>query len=418
MTALRDRLGAIGRGSKSGMGARLWPGAGRFLAWWGRSLASWLPSTLRRALGVGRGRLMLQAAGDEILLSRHQDEALQPLGQIPAPPADGDAIAFAASATSADPLDGLLAPRLAELPRWLLLPASTCLRRRLRLPAAAADRLRDVVGFEVDRQTPFAAEAVVYDARVLGHHDGDGQLDVELVVVPRAALAPQRDALGALAADLAGVDVAGPDGVPIGVNLLPPSERRLQRDPWRLWNWGLAALAVTACGLMLWQVLENRRAAADVFEQQIGAQAAAGRQAAAQRQRLVSLIKGQAFLDTQRAARPTAVEVIDELTRRLPDSTYLEKLSLEDRRMMLIGLSSEAPALIGRLQGAGQWRSPALAGALQPDPASGRDRFTLTAELTAAPSRPAGAEAAPAQAPAAASDAADPDDGEGDDDAE
>ncbi|AWV06454.1 general secretion pathway protein L [Lysobacter maris] len=411
---MRDRLGAIGRGSKSGAGARLWPGAGRFLAWWGRSLASWLPPTLRRALGVGRGRLMLLADGDEVLLSRHQDDAMRPLGRIPAPAAADDDIGFGPGQTSADPLGGLLTPRLAELPRWLLLPASTCLRRRLRLPAAAADRLRDVVGFEVDRQTPFAADAVVYDARVLGHHDGDGQLDVELVVVPRAALAPQRASLGALAADLAGVDVAGPDGLPIGVNLLPPGERRQQRDPWRVWNWGLAALALTACALMLWQVLENRRAAADAFEQQIAAQAAAGRQAAAQRQRLVALIKGQAFLDTQRAARPTSVEVIDELTRRLPDSTYLEKLALEDRRMMLIGLSSEAPALIGRLQGATQWRSPALAGALQPDPASGRDRFTLTADLTAAaPARPAAT--AP---PAAAGDNADASAEEGDDDAE
>ena len=48
---------------------------------------------------------------------------------------------------------------------------------------------------------------------------------------------------------------------------------------------------------------------------------------------------------------------------------------------MLIGLSREASSLIQRLQGSPLWRAPALTGALQPDPASGRDRFTLTAEL-------------------------------------
>jgi general secretion pathway protein L len=99
--------------------------------------------------------------------------------------------------------------------------------------------------------------------------------------------------------------------------------------------------------------------------------------------------------------------VIDELSRRLPDNTYLEKLSLEDQRMMLIGLSSEAPALISRLQGAPYWRSPALAGALQPDPTSGRDRFTLTAELqnTVPAGKPARDDVAPEGAPAAASEA-------------
>lgn len=372
MTGWRDRLGPTM--------ARLWPGADRFLSWWGHNLAAWLPDRMRRALGVGRGRLTFRASGAEIVLARQRDGVLDELARIPAhgdatvpPPFTGEPVA--------DPLGRLLAPRIAELPRWLLLPAASCLRRRLALPAAAADRLRDVVGFEVDRQTPFEAADVVYDARLLGRREADGQLDVELVVVPRHAVAPQRAALGPLADGLAGIDVMGEDGLPIGVNLLPPDARRQQRDPWKAWNWGLALLAVVASALMLWQVLQNRRAAADAFEQQIAARAEAGRHAAQQRQQLQHLVDGQRFLDAARAARPTSIDVMEELTRRLPDSTYLEKLSLEDTRMMLIGLSSEAPALISRLQGAPYWRSPALAGALQPDPASGRDRFTLTAEL-------------------------------------
>ncbi|WP_246072110.1 PilN domain-containing protein [Marilutibacter aestuarii] len=340
---------------------------------------------------------MLQAAAGEIVLARHQDDALRELGRIPAQ-APAPAVSAPSMPGETDPLGRLLAPRLAELPRWLLLPASSCLRRHLVLPAAAADRLRDVVGFEVDRQTPFDLADVAYDARLLGRRERDGQLEVELVVVPRKALAPQMEALGALADGLAGIDVAGEDGRPIGVNLLSPDQRRQQRDPWRVWNWGLATLAVLATGLMLWQLLQNRRAAAEAFEARIAEQAAAGRQAAEKRQRLVSLIEGQAFLDATRAERPTSVEVIDELTRRLPDNTYLEKLSLEDQRMMLIGLSSEAPALISRLQGAPYWRSPALAGALQPDPTSGRDRFTLTAELANA-TPPAGSP--PTNAPTA-----------------
>ena len=40
--------------------------------------------------------------------------------------------------------------------------------------------------------------------------------------VPRAALDPQLAALGPLAPLLAGIDVAGNDGTPLEVNLLPP----------------------------------------------------------------------------------------------------------------------------------------------------------------------------------------------------
>ena len=394
MTPLRDRLGPIG--------ARLRPGAGgtlrAFLAWWAQALASWLPAAWREALGMDRGRLLLHADGDDLTLRLHRGAGITDLGTVPGLASDADLPGLATP--TSDPLARVLKPRVAELPRWLFLPAASALRRRLVLPAAAADRLRDVVGFEIDRQTPFAPADVAFDARVLGRRESDGQLDVELVAMPRNAIAPQTAALGPLAGTLAGIDVAAADGAPLGVNLLAPADRHRHRDPWRTWNAALAAVAVLACGLMLWQVLQNRRAAADAFEQRIAAQAQAGRRAAAARQQLNSLVAGQAFLDRARAERPVAVEVIDELARRLPDDTYLEKLSIEGQRLMLIGLSNEAAALVGRLQGSALWRSPALAGALQPDPASGRDRFTLTAELV--PSTPAPASAAPRPTPEAA----------------
>jgi general secretion pathway protein L len=128
-------------------------------------------------------------------------------------------------------------------------------------------------------------------------------------------------------------------------------------------------------------MLDNRRAAADAFESTTRRQVEAARQVSLQRQRLLDVVEGQAFLDRTRSGRPTAVEVLDELTGRLPDNTYLEKLAIEGDRITLIGLSSEASALVGRLEGSKLWRAPALTGALQPDPRTRRDRFTLVAEL-------------------------------------
>ncbi|MGH8084214.1 MAG: PilN domain-containing protein [Lysobacter sp.] len=382
-------LGTSSGGRLGRLGAQLRPGAGGFLRWWGAALASWLPMRWRRVLGFDRGRLLLQLDGDELQLRLQQLGELRDLGRVPlpAPPAAG-----AVAAT--DPLAPLLNARIADLPRWLLLAPAHGLRRRIHLPAAAAERLRDVVGFEIDRQTPFTADAVAFDARVLGRREADGQIEAELVAVPRRVLDPQLAALGPLAATLAGVDV-GDDAGPLGVNLLPSPQRRRYRDPWTPWNLALAAVALLAVAALLWQVLANRRAAADAFEQRIAAQADAARRAGAQRQQLINLIEGQAFLDRARAQRPTTVEVIDELTRRLPDGTYLEKLSIDDEELMLIGLSREAAALIGRLQDTELWTSPALAGALQPDPGSGRDRFTLVADLgTAAPTPPPAAKEA------------------------
>ncbi|WP_133478853.1 PilN domain-containing protein [Cognatilysobacter segetis] len=366
------------------LAARLGPQATSLrglLAWWGHALAAWLPLRMRRALGVDRGRLLLTPREEgDVQLRLQRDGVLHELGALPAlDDMPGD-----------DPLAAVLSPAAVDLPRWLVLPATSVLVRRLALPAAAADRLRDVVRFEIDRQTPFAADDVMYDARLLGRR-ADGQLDVELVATPRVRAEPVLAALGPLAGRLAGIDVLDADGLPRGANLLDPAARRHQRDPWRTWNRVLAAVGVVALAATLVSVLDNRRQAADALEAAVEARARPARAAAQQRQALLDLVAGQAFLDRRRAESPTTIEVMDEVTRRLPDGTYLEKFAMEDDQLTLVGFSNQASALVGRMEGSPLWRSPALSGAVQPDPATGRDRFTLTAELGHAPAAAAGA---------------------------
>lgn len=352
-----------------------------FRQWWARALASWLPERVRDLFGLSPQRLLLQASGRDVRLSLWRGDHVRLLADVPL---------AEAAVTDADPLGSVLSPRLLEVPRWWLLPTASVLRRRLTLPAAAGERLREVLGFEIDRQTPFTAGEVSYDARVLGRR-GDDQLDVELVVVPRAALDAALEGLGPLAPTLAGVDVATAGGEPLGVNLMAGAQGKRRDDPWRRRNLVLLLIAAAALFVGMWQMLANRQAAAEVFEPQVEASVRQARGASLEKRQLVDMIEGGAFLQATRAGKPTMVEVMDELARRLPDGTYLEKLSVEGDRILLIGLSSEASALVGRLQGSTLWREPALAGALQPDPRTRMDRFTMTATLvTAAADAPQG----------------------------
>ncbi len=372
-----------------------------FWAWWMRGLASWVPLRLRAVFGLSQQRLLLQCEDHEVrllLTSRAENglDALRELGRVPldVDGREGD-----------DPLAGIVSARVASLPRWLLLPAATGLRRRLPLPAAATDRLREVLAFEIDRQTPFSADEVSYDARVVGRR-GDSQIDAELVVVPKAALERALEGLGApLRATLAGVDMiavapqplqpaepgdaiedawaaqAGLDAQPLGVNLLPIAQRRHRRDPSSVLNLVLAVVALVALGVGLWQIRANRTEAADAFEVEAKQHTAQAKRVAEEKKQLVDLVEGLRFLQNTRTGRPTTVEVLDELSRRLPNNTYIEKVSIEGDRLMVIGLSGEASRLVEMLQTSKLWRSMSLTGALQPEPRSGKDRFTLTADL-------------------------------------
>ncbi len=369
-----------------------------FWAWWMHGLSSWVPQRLRAVFGLSQQRLLLQRDGDELrmlLTVRTEDgqDSLRELGRVP--------VELEVSAGD-DPLATIVSARVASLPRWLLLPAAAGLRRRLSLPAAAADRLREVLAFEIDRQTPFAAHDVCYDARVLARR-GDSQIDAELVVVPKGALERALEGLGApLRATLAGVDMVASapapqpfiaetadggaivDAVeppPIGVNLLPDAQRRQRRDPSSMLNLVLATVAVAAVGAGLWQIRANRTEAADAFEVEAKLRSQQAKRVSDEKKQLVDLVEGLRFLQNTRTGRPTTVEVLDELSRRLPDNTYIEKVSIEGDKLLVIGLSGEASRLVEILQTSKLWRSMSLTGALQPDPRTGKDRFTLTADL-------------------------------------
>ncbi len=349
-------------------GSRQVAAIGRFLEWWWCSLVLFLPASWRKALGVIHDRVLLSTEEGAWLIRVQDDDGIHVLSEESLLPTQ-------------ELLETQIGISRSRLPRWLLMPAASGLRRRLLLPAAAAARLRDVAGYEIDRHTPFLPADVFHDARVLNTRD-DGQLEAELIVVPREHAETMLKELGDMANGLAGIDLAGPDGTPAGVNLLPVDRRCHATDSSLLPNLMLAALALLFLVFGASRVLDNRRVAADALAADVDSRAGQARQVSADRQRLLDVVEGSLFLEHKRDERPLAVEVIGELTRRLPDGTYLEKLSIEGDRLMLIGLSSEASGLVAKLEGAPLWRSPALAGTVQPDPGSKRDRFTLVAELT------------------------------------
>lgn len=372
MTAWRQSLERIG--------LRIPPGAGGFWRWWQGALLAWLPARWQWRLGFSPARLLLWREGEQIALAWQREQGIEALALLPEP---------------VPPTDWapLLPPRLRALPRHWLLPAELALRRPLRLPAAAATRLADVARFEIDRQTPFAADQVWFDARLLGER-ADGQIDADLVVVPRRAVEGAAGIPAAWRDALAGVDVRDASGEPLRINLLPVAERHAHRDPMARWNLALFAAGLVCLALGSQWLLDNRNRAADALEAQVRADAQRARQVAMQREELVALIEGAGFFEQQRAERPAAIEVWNELTQRLPDGTYLEKFSIEGDELQLIGLSNEAASLVERLDGAPTWRKPALTGVLQSDAGQGRDRFTLTATLAGATATP------PAGAPA------------------
>ncbi|NJN46352.1 MAG: pilus assembly protein PilM [Candidatus Competibacteraceae bacterium] len=214
------------------MFTRYWPAElniGVFFRWWGAGLWACLPVSLRqRYVRVSR-RWVLEIAADEIVLSREQaGEKPEILNRYPRQSLRQGGISEAVlKKTKGEPL-------------VMRVPAVHTLSKTMTLPLAAESNLRQVVGFELDRFTPFTATQVYYDVRILERQSAARRLRVQLVAVPRSVLDSLLEQLAGAGLSPMGVDVIGyPE-----INLLPPSKRARQSATLQRLQWTLATLGL------------------------------------------------------------------------------------------------------------------------------------------------------------------------------
>ncbi|WP_395790364.1 PilN domain-containing protein [Aquimonas sp.] len=340
----------------------------RFWRWWTGELLSFLPLRWREVLTVEDACVVLQADGENFAVSAERGGLRRPLMLLAA----GEREEWAQLLER-----GLDDSRRGQR-RVLMLPASRLLRRTLSLPAAALENLDAVLGFELDRQTPFKADQVYFDSRILRQDPGAKQVQVELLVVPKPVLDTELNQLGSIAAGLSAVDVVDTHGSRLGVNLLPPSARASMPRAHPIIQSSLFAVSVLLVLFGMGQVTENRLGAVASMQAEVEVQRENARVVVALRKQLEDAAAAANFLAVQKQTQASMLQLLSEITRTLPDDTFLERLSVSDNQVSITGFSAQATRLVGFLQESPLLRDAALNGSIQPDPRVARDRVTIT----------------------------------------
>jgi len=152
---------------------------GRFFRWWRQELIDLLPHFMKRMLGVESQMLLIDAASQQLEVRWWHGGEQEVLGHLTMErnaALDGDiADLLRARATIADEVILQLSPE-------------QVMQRDVTLPLATKANLREVLGFEIDRLTPFQREAVVYDYDEVNENPAEGTLRVRLYVVQRNQL--------------------------------------------------------------------------------------------------------------------------------------------------------------------------------------------------------------------------------------
>lgn len=350
--------------------APLHAGLMRFLAWWLGELASLVPARVRAQFARARPAVHVEIGDGEAVLDSIKGDTRRRLGGADLTDGTGGRNAVHALIRQA---------RLGNADLAVVIPSAKALRQVIELPAPAAENLHEVVAFEMDRHTPFKAEDVYFDCRIVGDEPRHGRISVELAVVPRIvadnALRVVRS--WGMAADR--LEVGGSEAGTL--NLLPAADMHARGSASRRVSLMLAACAAGLMVLVVYMPLWRQQAQLSQIEIQLAQARADAVSVDRLKARVEDLARRGSFFAARKAAVPTVTEIVHEVTALLPDGTYLLQFGVRGDQLAVSGYSRKASALIGELEKSDLLGEVRFSSPVTLDRRVGLDRFNLSARV-------------------------------------
>lgn len=358
-------------------------GLTEFLRWWKAELEAMIPVEWRERL-ASRGTAFVDVQADVWRALRPSSGSLVELGRANLGELDLAARRVAFRHLVRESAGGTLNV-------WLVLPQEELLTRSVTLPLAAEEALRDAVGFELDRLTPFSAEQACFDFRVTGRDAAAQRLSLDLAVTALRPVAARLEQLRGMGATVLGVGVAGDIATSTApLNLLDPEER----DSPATSRTALAArvlaavagtLAVIALAYPIWQKreavielqprLDRAKAGADVADR-LGKE-------------IEKLASEHNFLLAKKQGLHPTVTLVEDLSRLLPDTTWVQQLDIRAgqkvRELQIAGETGSSPQLIEVLEKSGSLVNASFKSPLTKGVTPGTERFLIAAEVKPRP---------------------------------
>lgn len=343
---------------------------GQFVKWWGEELGNAMPAQLRARMQYARRRLLIQLDDNEITLAIDGTGTMQSL--------DSFSTTQDLQLQQQRVRELLQEHELTEVGRELLLTETAVLCTEVVMPLATEANLRQALAYEMDRHTPFQADEVFFTWRVLSRDREAGQLHFELFVTPRERVEARLEQLRHLGLAPGGVDLAI-DGEPLGINLLPDALRyRVVNQQARL-NWIFAIITVSLMIFVMTQSLWLREHQIQAIGEAIDDVRAEAMVVQQIRKQIDDASDAAGFLQGRKIQNGYKVEILAELTRILPQDTFLDRLSMHAETTQMQGKSDNAQGLIELINNSPFFDDASFRGPTRLDNRSRKEIFDLSA---------------------------------------
>jgi len=349
-----------------------------FLAWWRSELASLIPAGLRQRMVPPRPSiwLVLDEDGTKLSLWRGGDQ-----------PERIDELLLS------DELQSLRQRWAAAVARFedgppeirLCLPAEQVLACPVEQPLAVEANLSNALGYQLDQLTPFRASDVLFDHQTLERNTQTGRLKLDLRLVPKKSVNPLLDRLNAIGIMPHAVDsLAGNEEAPRteGFNLVPEAQRPRYTYRRARLNWGLAGAALLILGLVMAQSLYLRTNTVEALQSEVNALRLEADQVMNLQRQLEDSLQAANFLAERRRRQPVVIQVLDEVSRVLPEDMWINQLQVRGDQLTMMGLADGSSRLIEIINASPLLDDAAFRGSINVDPATGKERFNAQALIT------------------------------------
>jgi general secretion pathway protein L len=262
----------------------------------------------------------------------------------------------------------------------LLVPEESIARRRMKVPLAAKNDLRDALKLELDRFTRFEHADVYLDHSVVETDHEARTITIDVAIVPRAVVdglvtALRGAGLKASGAHLWREGTKFPEATFFSLNT-GPSAKTVRMVTHALIVL-VMALDVAAAYVPLWlkiDTLNDLQARIETIRPKV-------ERALQLEHALTELRSKDAYLINLKNQAPSMSEVLGDVARVLPESAWLEQLQVREGRIQLEGFAG-APAELGATLDA----SPILSDVrfewpVTADASANADRFDISARL-------------------------------------
>ncbi len=279
--------------------------------------------------------------------------------------------------------DGLILKEISQWKSVLLKDVSfevnvgeqALLRQQIELPQQAENNLRQAVGFQLDKLTPFSFEQIYFDVIVVGRNKPTKKIVVELLVYPKASISVYLEDL----VRLVGIplDRIAAEGIPNDVNLLGESKVKFRPNKNVWWVFCLFLCGAIALG----SPLAKKRSYMIEQKRQIDA---LKHEAAGIAQKKLALEKGLKelnFILGKKSTFPPLAEAINELSRVIPDESYVPQLKFKNGLITLKGQGTNVVSLVEKLEASPLVETAKFSATVNRNARTGLDSFSLQIKL-------------------------------------